>query len=66
MRVRSPLSVVAAMLVVVSSDSRAQSSSLSFVRLPKLDVVGSSPIAHSVKRLNKQLLNWPAGFGRPF
>ena len=39
---------------------------LSFVPLPKLDVVGSSPIARSVKLSAKHLLNWPAGLGRPF
>ena len=39
---------------------------LSFVPLPKLDVVGSSPIARSVKSANEQLLNWPADLGRPF
>jgi hypothetical protein len=36
------------------------------VPLPKLDVVGSSPIARSVNTRNEQLLNWPAGLGRFF
>jgi hypothetical protein len=36
------------------------------VPLPKLDVVGSSPIARSVKLCNQRLLHWPADLGRPF
>src|SRR5689334_1243016 len=43
-----------------------RNASLSFVPLPKLDVVCSSPIARSVKCKNEQLLNWPADLGRPF
>ena len=39
---------------------------LSFVMLPKLDVVGSSPIARSLTARNMQLLNWPADLGRLF
>ena len=39
---------------------------LVFVPLPKLEVVGSSPIARSVESHNKQLLNWPAEISRPF
>ena len=37
-----------------------------FVPLPKLDVVGSSPIARSVKLSDEHLLNWPADLGRLF
>src|SRR5919197_4350376 len=43
-----------------------RSQSLLFRLFPKLDVVGSSPIARSVKLSDKHLLNWPADLGWPF
>ena len=46
--------------------SALRNAPISFVRLPKLDVAGSSPVARSVKLRNKHLLNWPVDLGRPF